>query len=86
MEGIDLQIDSKAFNLIWCSLHDREKTLLKIIEEYDEESDEATDALNDLAYLRIYKSGLKEMAEKSFHQNAFIIDDIPLKAGALKLV
>ena len=75
MQELDITIDSNGFNLIWKSLHAHENNLLAVVEEHGEDSDEGADALNDLAFLRLYKIGLKEKAEKVFHANAFIVED-----------
>ncbi|WP_221797610.1 hypothetical protein [Oceanobacter mangrovi] len=75
MSELDITLDTNSFNLIWKSLHAREQNLLRVMEEYGEDSDEGADALNDLAYLRLYKEGLREKAEKAFHPNSFIVDD-----------
>lgn len=75
MNELDLTLDSNSFNLIWKSLHAHENNLLKIVEEFGEDSDEGADALNDLAFLRLYKIGIKEKAETVFHKNAFIVEN-----------
>ena len=77
MQDLDLKIDRSTFNLIWKSLHTREERLLKIVEEYGEDSDEGADSLNDIIALRLYKKELKEQAEKVFDANAFIVSDEP---------
>ncbi len=75
MQELNTTLDSNSFNLIWKSLHAHESNLLKIVEKHGEDSDQGADALNDLAYLRLYKIGLKEQAEKIFHENSFIIEN-----------
>lgn len=77
MQDLDLRIDRSTFNLIWKSLHARENSLLKIVEEFGEDSDEGADSLNDIIALRLYKKELKEQAEKVFDANAFIVSDDP---------
>lgn len=62
MQDLDLKIDRSTFNLIWKSLHAREDSLLKIVEEFGEDSDEGADSLNDIIALRLYKKELKELA------------------------
>lgn len=74
MRELVLSIDRSTFSLIWMSLHARESNLLKRVEEFGEDSDEGSDALNDIAALRLYKKELKEIAEKVFDANAFIVD------------
>lgn len=75
MSELDITLDSNSFNLVWKSLHAHENNLSKIVEEYGEDSDEGADALNDLAFLRLYKISIKEKAEKIFHKNAFIVEN-----------
>jgi hypothetical protein len=77
MREIEIKLKRDQFSLIWMSLHARENELLARIKKYGEDSDEGADALNDLAYLRLYKNSLKEKAEPVFHKNAFIINDDP---------
>ena len=77
MRELELTIDRSAFSLLWMSIHARENELLKRVEEHGEDSNEGADALNDLAYLRLYKKGLKEKAENIFDANAFIVSDDP---------
>ena len=77
MQELELTIDRNAFSLLWISLHAREADLLGRVEEHGEDSDEGADALNDLAYLRLYKKSLKEKAEQVFDSNAFIVSDEP---------
>lgn len=78
MNELELKIDRSTFGLLWMSLHAREEQLIKRLEEHGEDSDEGADALNDLAVLRLYKLELKELAEKVFDANAFIVSDEPL--------
>ncbi len=68
-------IDDTKFNVLWRSLNDREEKLLNIIQTGDEESDEVVFASNDIVYLRGLKRWLKEEAEKSFDESAFIVSD-----------
>lgn len=75
MRELNLILDRSAFTLIWTSIHAREDCLLERVEEFGEDSDEGADALNDLAYLRLYKNGLKRQAETVFDSNAFIVSD-----------
>lgn len=75
---IDLSISETNFNLIWCALHDREAKLLKVIEKYGEESDEAIHAANDLIYLRLYQDSLKQKTEGVFFPSTFLVDDTPV--------
>ena len=66
MSQIDIKLDTNSFNLLWKSLHAHENNLLKTVESFGEDSDEGADALNDLAFLRLYKDALKEKAQKVF--------------------
>ncbi len=75
MRELNLTIDRVSFSLLWMSLHARENELLGRVEKYGEDSNEGADALNDLAYLRLYKIDLKEEAEQVFDANAFIVGD-----------
>ena len=75
MRELNITLDRGSFNLIWKSLHARENELLHIIKEHGEDSDKGADALNDTAYLRLYKIGLKKAAEKTFNANAFIVEN-----------
>lgn len=77
MKELELKLKRDQFSLIWMSLHAREKELLARIEKFGEDSDEGADALNDLAYLRLYKNSLKEKAMPIFHENVFIVSDDP---------
>lgn len=87
MENLKLTIDQSTFNLIWRSLHAREKELLNIVEKYGDDSDEGSDALNDTVALRLYKEELKEQAQKVFDdENAFILEDIQIDVGTLHAV
>lgn len=79
MRSLDLTLTSDNFSLLWMSLHAREAELLHRVEVYGEDSDQGADALNDLAYLRLYKKELKEKAEKVFGKNVFIVSDEPYK-------
>lgn len=74
---IEITITENNFNLIWCALHDRETKLLRVIDKYGEESDEAVHAANDLIYLRLYKDSLKSKAESVFWPDTFTVDDTP---------
>lgn len=75
MRVLELKIDRSTFNLLWKSLHAREETLLRRVEEYGEDSDEGADALNDIMALRLYRNELREDAEPVFDANAFLTDD-----------
>ncbi len=75
MNELDIKLDSNSFNLLWKALHAHENNLLKIVDEFGEDSDEGADALNDLAFLRLYKDGIKKKAEKVFHKNSFIVEN-----------
>jgi hypothetical protein len=74
MKELEIKLKRDQFRLIWVSLYSREKELLAIIDKCGEDSDEGADALNDLAYLRLYRSSLKEKAVPIFHENVFILD------------
>ncbi|GAA6167305.1 hypothetical protein [Sessilibacter corallicola] len=87
MEYLNLPLNQSTFNLIWRSLHAREKELLSIVEKFGDESDEGADALNDIVALRLYIDELKEQAEKVFSdKNAFILEDIPLEVSTVQIV
>jgi len=87
MESLNLSLDQGSFNLIWRSLHAREKELLSIVENFGDDSDEGADALNDIVALRLYIDELKEQAEKVFSdKNAFILEDIQLEVGTMHVV
>jgi len=86
MKKLELKIDRSTFSLLWMSLHARENELLRIVDQYSEDSDEGADALNDIVALRLYKKELKEQAENIFDKNAFILEDIPLPVEILRLV
>ncbi|WP_096087231.1 hypothetical protein [Agaribacterium haliotis] len=87
MESLNLSLDQSSFNLIWRSLHAREKELLSIVENFGDDSDEGADALNDIVALRLYIDELKEQAEKVFSdKNAFILEDIQLEVGTMHVV
>ncbi len=87
MESLNLSLDQGSFNLIWRSLHAREKELLSIVENFGDDSDEGADALNDIVALRLYIDELKEQAEKVFSdKNAFILEDIQMEVGAMHVV
>lgn len=87
MENINLSLDQSSFNLIWRSLHAREKELLCIIEQFGDDSDEGADALNDIVVLRLYIEDLKEQAETVFSdKNAFILEDIQIEANPTNIV
>ncbi|OZG70345.1 hypothetical protein BTA51_26235 [Hahella sp. CCB-MM4] len=75
MRELELKVSRSAFNMLWCSLHDREAALLRVVEKYGIDSDEGADALNDVTALRCYMAELKDQAEKVFDANAFIIED-----------
>lgn len=75
MKELKLTINRSSFSLLWMSLHARESELLERVENHGEDSDQGADALNDLAYLRLYKIELKEKAEKIFDANVFIVSD-----------
>ena len=75
MLEFSLAIDERNFNLIWRGLNAREKELLKIIND-DEDDELAPLANNDLIYLRLYKDSLKELAQQAaFSKNAFSLND-----------
>lgn len=87
MKFLNLPLNQSTFNLIWRSLHAREKELLSIVEKFGDESDEGADALNDIVALRLYTDELKEQAEKVFSdKNAFILEDIPLEVSTVQIV
>jgi hypothetical protein len=75
MKELELKLKRDQFSLIWVSLYSREKELLARVEEHGEDSDQGADALNDLAYLRLFRDSLKQKAESIFHENAFIVSD-----------
>ena len=75
MAELTLTVTRQHFNLLWRSLHDRETALLARVEEFTDDSEEGAAALNDLAYLRLYRKQLKESAEPIFHENAFSTSD-----------
>lgn len=75
MRVLELKIDRSTFNLLWKSLHAREEALLRRVEEYGEDSDKGSDALNDIIALRLYRKELREEAEPVFDANAFITED-----------
>ena len=76
MRELNLSIDRSTFCLLWRSIHAREKELLHQLEVHGEDSDIGADSLNDIIALRLYKDELKELAEKVFDANAFIVDDV----------
>ncbi len=87
MKLLNLPLNQSTFNLIWRSLHAREKELLSIVEKFGDESDEGADALNDIVALRLYIDELKEQAEKVFSdKNTFTLEDIPLEVSTVKIV
>lgn len=75
MRILELKIDRSTFNLLWKSLHAREEALLRRVKEFGEDSDEGSDALNDIIALRLYRKELREEAEPVFDANAFITED-----------
>ena len=75
MRQLDISLQQKHFSLIWKSLHAREQALLNRVEKYGEDSEEAGLALNDLAFLRLYRKELKKEAEEVFNQNVFSLSD-----------
>lgn len=77
MRELNIPLKHDSFNLIWLSLLAREKELLRTIEKYGEDSDEGSFALNDLAYLRLYRDDLREKAEKVFDESVFDASDEP---------
>lgn len=80
MRSVDINISETAFNVFWRALHDREKRLQNIIDEHDEESDEAVVANNDIIYLRatmesFEKQGkLAGLRDESFELSDEILD------------
>ncbi len=87
MKLLNLPLNQSTFNLIWRSLHAREKELLSIVEKFGDESDEGADALNDIVALRLYIDELKEQAEKVFSdKNTFTLEDIPLEVSTVQIV
>ncbi len=74
MREFTLSIDEQNFNLIWRGLAAREKELIDIIEEYQDD-EIAPCANNDLIYLRLYKNTLKEMAQKMHFLTCFSLSD-----------
>ncbi len=78
MRSFNLDINEQHFNLLWRSLAAREKELLAVIKEHedDDDSEEGPMAANDLMYLRLYQKSLKEQAEKAvFSANCFSLSD-----------
>jgi hypothetical protein len=59
MRKITIDLDEIEFNVFWRSLTDRETKLLDVIEENDEESDEALAANNDIIHIRCIKDYMK---------------------------
>jgi len=76
---IELPVTEANFSLIWNALHDREQRLLRVIEYYGEDSDEAALAANDLVGLRLYMKGLRARVEPVFFPNVFVLDETPVK-------
>ena len=74
---IDITFTESNFSMLWNALHDREKRLLRVIERYGEDSDEAVVAANDLVYLRLMMDGLRDKVEGVFFPNVFALDDTP---------
>ena len=77
MRKLDISLKADHFNLIWVSLHAREQQLLKVVEDFGEDSDQGADALNDIVYLRLYRNSLREKAEPIFNKSVFIVGDEP---------
>lgn len=76
MRKITIDLDETEFNVFWRSLTDREAKLLGIIEDNDEESDEALAANNDIIHIRCIKDHLKSESHKSgFGDEAFSTDE-----------
>ncbi|WP_221793708.1 hypothetical protein [Oceanobacter mangrovi] len=75
MRELQLNFDSAAFNMLWRSLAAREKELLSIVENNDEESDEAIDAANDIIALRLFQIEVKSQAEGIFSDNVFSLSN-----------
>ncbi|MET1255269.1 hypothetical protein [Aliikangiella maris] len=78
MREFNTDINEQHFNLIWHSLASREKELLKIISdnEDDDDSEVGPIASNDLMYLRLYQKSLREKAEKAaFDKGVFSLSD-----------
>lgn len=87
MEKLNLSLDQSTFNLVWRSLHAREKELLDVVDTYGDDSDEGADALNDLVVLRLYKDELQEQAKQVFSdENAFILEDVAIDVAQLYVV
>lgn len=75
LRQLDISLQQKHFSLIWKSLHAREQELLTRVEKYGEDSEEGGLALNDIAFLRLYRKELKKEAKEIFNQNAFSLSD-----------
>jgi hypothetical protein len=76
MRSFTLEVDEKSFNLLWRSVIARENELLESLSQEDEDSDDAALISNDIVYLRLYKTELKEKAvNASFSDGAFSLDD-----------
>ena len=73
---VDLKLDPIAFNVYWRALHDREQKLQTIIDEHDEESDEAIVTHNDIIYLRAVRDSLlREGKAAGFRNECFELSD-----------
>lgn len=76
MRKITVDMDESEFNVFWRSLSDREAKLLEVIDDNDEESDEALAANNDIIHIRCIKDYLKEKSSNAgFSENAFSTDE-----------
>jgi len=80
VRSLSVTLSDSSFNVIWRSLHDREQKLQNIIDEHDEESDEAVVANNDIVYLRTVRDSLRKqakdagLADSSFELSEAILD------------
>jgi hypothetical protein len=78
MRSFHLKVDERYFNMLWRSLLAREKELMEIVAEHedDEDSDEAIMAANDVVYVRMSKKSIEKLArEAGFPESAFSVDD-----------
>lgn len=75
MRSMDLTIDERYFNLLWRSLHAREREMLGMIAA-DEDSDDAALLSNDVVYLRLCMRSLEAKArEAGFPEHVFSLSE-----------
>ena len=79
MRELQLTFSHDSFNLLWISLCSREKELLNIVDEFGEDSEDGALALNDLAYLHIFKEKIKDKACDVFDESVFDVSDETFK-------